>query len=289
MDLCGPMRVESINVKWYVLVIVDDYSRYTWVHFLRSKDKAPEVIIKFFKQIQVLLQAPVITTSTVRNPQKNGADVVAIACYTQNRSLIHKRFNKTPYNLINNTLPDISFLHVFEALCYPRNDREDIGNLGAKVDISFFIGYSFTSCAYRVYNRRTKKVMEIMNVTFDELSAMAFEQRSLKPELQARTSGHISSGLDPTYALSTITSQKPTEHDLELLFEAMYDDYMGGQQSYATKTAPALPTTLNNQTLNASTTTVETTLRPTNSSTKAPATPNSSQDVDEVQQQHFQQ
>nr|GEZ96322.1 retrovirus-related Pol polyprotein from transposon TNT 1-94 [Tanacetum cinerariifolium] len=55
MDLCGPMRIASINGKRYVLVIVDDYSRYTWVHFLRSKDEAPEVIIKFLKRITVLL------------------------------------------------------------------------------------------------------------------------------------------------------------------------------------------------------------------------------------------
>nr|GFB62451.1 retrovirus-related Pol polyprotein from transposon TNT 1-94 [Tanacetum cinerariifolium] len=55
MDLCGPMRITSINGKRYVLVIVYDYSRYTWVHFLRSKDEAPEVIIKFLKRITVLL------------------------------------------------------------------------------------------------------------------------------------------------------------------------------------------------------------------------------------------
>ncbi|GJW00945.1 integrase, catalytic region, zinc finger, CCHC-type containing protein [Tanacetum coccineum] len=61
------------------------------------------------------------------------------------------------------------------ALCYPKNDREDIQKLGAKGDIGFFIGYSADSCDYRVYNRRTKKIIEIMNVTFDELLAMAFE------------------------------------------------------------------------------------------------------------------
>nr|GEY75755.1 Gag-Pol polyprotein [Tanacetum cinerariifolium] len=60
MDLCGPMRIASINGKRYVLVIVDDYSRYTWVHFLRSKDEAPAVIISFLKRITVLLQSPVI-------------------------------------------------------------------------------------------------------------------------------------------------------------------------------------------------------------------------------------
>nr|GFD21878.1 integrase, catalytic region, zinc finger, CCHC-type, peptidase aspartic, catalytic [Tanacetum cinerariifolium] len=98
--------------------------------------------------------------------------------------IIHRRFNKTPYELINGRKPDISFLHVFGALCYPKNDREDIGKLGAKGDIGFFIGYSADSCAYRIYNRRTKKIMETMNVSFDELSAMDFEQRSSKLELQ---------------------------------------------------------------------------------------------------------
>ncbi|GJX76090.1 retrovirus-related pol polyprotein from transposon TNT 1-94 [Tanacetum coccineum] len=216
------------------------------------------------------------------------ADVVATTCYTQNRSLIHKRFNKTPYELINNRKLDISFLHVFKALCYPKNDREDIRKLDAKGDISFFIGYSSTSCAYKVYNRRTKTVMETMNVTFDVLSAMAFKQHSSKSELQGRTSGHISSGLDLTYAPSTITSQKPTECDLKLLFKAMYNDYIGGQPSNAIRTAPAAPTTLNLWTPNASTTTAETAPTPRNSSTQDPAIPNTSQDVDELQQQqHF--
>nr|GEW83276.1 retrovirus-related Pol polyprotein from transposon TNT 1-94 [Tanacetum cinerariifolium] len=99
MDLCGPMRIASINGKRYVLVIVDDYSCYTWVHFLRSKDEAPDVIKTFLKRITILLQSPVIIirtdnftefknqvlkeyfdsvgishqVSTVRTPQQNGA------------------------------------------------------------------------------------------------------------------------------------------------------------------------------------------------------------------------
>nr|GEV26006.1 hypothetical protein [Tanacetum cinerariifolium] len=70
------------------------------------------------------------------------AEAIATACYTQNRSIIHRRFNKTPYELIQGRKLDISYLHVFGALCYPKNDREDIGKLGAKGDIGFFIGYS---------------------------------------------------------------------------------------------------------------------------------------------------
>nr|GFB29817.1 ribonuclease H-like domain-containing protein [Tanacetum cinerariifolium] len=71
MDLCGPMRVASINGKRYILVIVDDYLRFTWVRFLRTKDEAPEATIKCFKNIQVRLNA------TVRNVQiDNGTKFV---------------------------------------------------------------------------------------------------------------------------------------------------------------------------------------------------------------------
>nr|GFA72345.1 retrovirus-related Pol polyprotein from transposon TNT 1-94 [Tanacetum cinerariifolium] len=111
------------------------------------------------------------------------AEAFATACFTQNLSIIHRRFNKTPYELINDRKPDISFLYVFDALCYPKNDREDIGKLGAKGDFGFFIGYSADSCTYRVYNHRTKKIIETMNVSFDELLAMAFEQTSSKLRL----------------------------------------------------------------------------------------------------------
>nr|GEU47790.1 integrase, catalytic region, zinc finger, CCHC-type, peptidase aspartic, catalytic [Tanacetum cinerariifolium] len=142
------------------------------------------------------------------------AEAIATACYTQNRSIIHRRFNKTPYELIQGRKPDISYLHVFGALCYPKNDREDIGKLGAKGDIGFFIGYYANSVAYRVYNRRTKKIMETMNVTF---------------------------GLELTYAPSTITPQRPSERDLDILFEPLHNEYLGGQPSEAPRTIPAAP------------------------------------------------
>nr|GFA72743.1 retrovirus-related Pol polyprotein from transposon TNT 1-94 [Tanacetum cinerariifolium] len=133
---------------------------------------------------QTLVEAARTMLIFSRAPLSLWAEVIATACFTQNRSIIHHRFNKTPYELINGKKPNISFLHVFGALFYPKNDREDIGKLGAKGDIGFFIGYSTDSCAYRVYNRRTKKIMETMNVSFNEPSAMAFEQRSLKPSFK---------------------------------------------------------------------------------------------------------
>nr|GEU49236.1 hypothetical protein [Tanacetum cinerariifolium] len=245
--LCGPMRIASINGKRYVLVIVDEYSRYTWVHFLRSKDETPAVIITFLKRITILLQSPVIIIRTVNGTKfknqvlKDYFDNVGIShqmsyVRTPQQNGVVERRNRTLVEAARTIKLDISFLYVFGTLCYPKNDREDIRKLGPKGDIGFLIGYSADSCAYRIYNRRTKKIMETMNVSFDELSAMAFDQRSLKPELQSMTSGQISSGLDLTYAPSTITTQQPSEGVFDLLFEAMYDDYIGGQPSATRRT-----------------------------------------------------
>ena len=70
------------------------------------------------------------------------AEAIATACYTQNRSLIHPLHCKTPYELVHVRKPDLSFLRVFGALCYPTNDIEDLGKLKAKADIGFFVGYA---------------------------------------------------------------------------------------------------------------------------------------------------
>ncbi|GJS92142.1 retrovirus-related pol polyprotein from transposon TNT 1-94 [Tanacetum coccineum] len=167
MDLCGPMRVTSINRKKYILVIVDDYSQFTWVKFLASKDEAPDFIIKFLKMIQVRLNA------TVRNIRiDNGTE---------------------PRQSLPN--PDISYLHVFGALCYPNNDSETLGKLQGKADIGIFIGYAPKKKAYRIYNRRTQKIIETIHVDFDELTAMASEQLGLGPGLQLMTPATSSSGI----------------------------------------------------------------------------------------------
>ncbi|GJY43196.1 retrovirus-related pol polyprotein from transposon TNT 1-94 [Tanacetum coccineum] len=181
MDLCGPMRIQSINGRKYILVIIDDYSRFTWVKFLRSKDEVPEFVIKFLKMIQVHLNAII--------------QAVAIACYTQNRSLIQKRYNKTPYELLKDRKPDLSYLHVFFALCYPTNDCKDLGKLKPKADIGIFVGYAPAKKAFKIYNKRTRLIIETIHVDFDELTTMAFEQFSSGPGPQLLTPGRISSGL----------------------------------------------------------------------------------------------
>nr|GFB90787.1 hypothetical protein [Tanacetum cinerariifolium] len=138
MDLFGPMRVESVNEKKYILVIVDDYSPFTWVKFLRSKDEALDFIIKFLKMIQngvverwnrMLIEAARTMLIYAQAPLFLWAEAAETACYTQNRSIIRLRHGKTPYELLHNKLLDLSFLHVFGALCYPTNDSENLGKL----------------------------------------------------------------------------------------------------------------------------------------------------------------
>ncbi|GJT19587.1 retrovirus-related pol polyprotein from transposon TNT 1-94, partial [Tanacetum coccineum] len=159
MDLCGPMRIQSINRQKYILVIVDDYSRITWVKFLRTKDEVLEFVIKFLKMIQVRLNATVrnirtdngteFINQTIRDyyedvgiSHQTFVEAVATSCYTQNRSINHKCHNKIPYELLQNRKSDLSYLHVFGALCYPTNDSEDLGKLKPKADIGIFVGYA---------------------------------------------------------------------------------------------------------------------------------------------------
>ncbi|GJU60819.1 retrovirus-related pol polyprotein from transposon TNT 1-94 [Tanacetum coccineum] len=93
--------------------------------------------------------------------------------------------------------PDLSFFHVFGSLCYPTNDSEDLGKLNEKADIGIFVGYAPTKKAFRIYNRRTQKIIETIHVTFDELTTMASEQFGLGPRLQVMTPATSSSGLVP--------------------------------------------------------------------------------------------
>ncbi|GJT63453.1 retrovirus-related pol polyprotein from transposon TNT 1-94 [Tanacetum coccineum] len=242
MDLCGPMRVASINGKRYILVIVDDYSRFTWVRFLRTKDEAPKAIIKCIKNIQVRLNATVYNvrtdngtefvnqtlrefyenvgishqTSVARTPQQN--DIV------ESCSIIRRRYNKTLYELMQDKKPDLSFFHVFGVLCYPTNDNDDLCKLDAKADIGILVGYAPAKKAFRIYNKRTWKIIETIHVTFDELTAMAFEESSSGPGLHYMTPATTSSGLVPNH-IPQQSCIPPNRDDWDHLFQPMFDEY----------------------------------------------------------------
>ncbi|GJR25953.1 putative ribonuclease H-like domain-containing protein [Tanacetum coccineum] len=154
------------------------------------------------------------------------AEVVATACYTQNRSLIHTRHCKTPYELVHDKKPDLTFFRVFGALCYPTNDSEDLGKLQPTADIGIFVGYAPSRKGYRIYNKRTRRIMETIHVQFDELTEqMAPVQLSTGPAPSFLTPGQISSGLVPN-SVPAAPYVPPTNKELEILFQPMFDEYM---------------------------------------------------------------
>ncbi|GKG19310.1 retrovirus-related pol polyprotein from transposon TNT 1-94, partial [Tanacetum coccineum] len=120
-----------------------------------------------------------------------------------NCSLLRLRHGKTPYELLHDIKPDLSYLYVFGALCYPTNDSDDLGKLKAKADVGIFIGYAPTKKAYRIYNRCTRRIMETIHVDFDELITMDSEQSSTGPTLLEMTPRTLSSRLVPQPLSST--------------------------------------------------------------------------------------
>ncbi|GJZ32293.1 retrovirus-related pol polyprotein from transposon TNT 1-94 [Tanacetum coccineum] len=131
------------------------------------------------------------------------AEAIATTCFTQNRSLIYKRHNKTAYELLHDKKPDLTYFHIFGALCYPTNDSEDLGKLKLKADIEISIGYSPAKKAYRIYNKRIRLIMENIHVEFDKLTTIASKQFGLGPEPHLLTPRTISSGLPPSVVSST--------------------------------------------------------------------------------------
>ncbi|GKE33149.1 retrovirus-related pol polyprotein from transposon TNT 1-94, partial [Tanacetum coccineum] len=121
-----------------------------------------------------------------------------------------KHHNKTPYELLHDRKPDLSYLHVFGPLCYPTNDGEDLGKLNPKADIRIFVGYAPTKKAFRIYNKRTRMIIETIHVDFDELSAMASEQFIIAPVAVVSTRTPSSTTIDQD-AHSTSTLQTTPE------------------------------------------------------------------------------
>ncbi|GJV53485.1 uncharacterized mitochondrial protein-like protein [Tanacetum coccineum] len=229
MDLCGPMRVASVNRKKYILVIVDDYSRFTWVKFLASKDEAPDFIIKRNRTFVEAARTMLIYAKALLFLW---AEAVATACYTQNRSIIQLRHGKTPYELLHDRKPDLSYLHVFGALCYPTNNSENLGKLQAKANIGIFIGYAPKKKAYCIYNRRTRKIIETIHVDFDELTAMASEQSSLEPALHEMTPATPSLRLIPNPP-PPAPFVPPLRNEWDLMFQPVFDKFLSPPTSVA--------------------------------------------------------
>ncbi|GKE90454.1 retrovirus-related pol polyprotein from transposon TNT 1-94 [Tanacetum coccineum] len=266
MDLCGPMRVESINGKKYILVIVDDYSRYTWTHFFRSKDETPEVLIDFLTLIQRELHTQVRTvrtdkgteflnktlhayfakegirheTSTVQTHEQNGvverrnrtlvesartmlsaakiplfiwAEAIATTCFTQNRSLVIPRHEKTPYHIINGQKPSVKLFYIFSSLCYIVRDGENFDKIKEKGDACIFVGW------------RQMASDQVSSDPVPQCLTKVLEQDSLSPEPQSQE--------NVPQAAETVT----TSNELDLLFSPMFDELLNGTTTVVSKSS----------------------------------------------------
>nr|GEU42067.1 retrovirus-related Pol polyprotein from transposon TNT 1-94 [Tanacetum cinerariifolium] len=202
MDLFGPVSPMSINHEKYALFIIDEYSRYTWVYFLRKKSQAPEMIMSFVMMVENQNDVKVKQTRTdnrteFRNhklesfcdekgisqnfshpytPEQNGVakrknktlieaartmlnrsvlskhfwtEAAKIACYTQNKSIIVKRHDKTPHEIFRERILDISYFYVFGCPVFIHNHKDYLGKFDAKADDRYFLGYSSVSKAFK--------------------------------------------------------------------------------------------------------------------------------------------
>ncbi|GJT85608.1 retrovirus-related pol polyprotein from transposon TNT 1-94 [Tanacetum coccineum] len=195
MDLFGPMRVQTINGKKYILVIIDDYSS---IFHQKSVPRTPQQNGVVERRNCTLVEAARTMLIFSKAPMFLWAEAIATACYTKNRSLIHTRHNKTPYELVHDKKPGLTFLRVFGALCYPTNDIKDLGKLQPTADIGIFVGYA--------------------------PSRKAPVQLSTGPAPTFLTTGQISSGLVPN--LVPVAPYVPINKELEILFQPMFDEYL---------------------------------------------------------------
>src|SRR4051812_37992790 len=220
MDLFGPHNYASLGGNKYDLVIVDDFSLYTWVFYLDDKRKVVEIFKTFSKRsrIEYELSLKHIRSdngtefkntnikeflddygfthefSVAYTPQQNGvvesknctliemartmlaeyktpirfwAEAINTACHIINKVYLHKFLKKTSHDLITGNKPNVSYLRVFGAPCFIR-DMNHSSKFAPKAHEGFLLGYGSNSHTYRVYNSHFGKVMENLNVRFDE-------------------------------------------------------------------------------------------------------------------------
>ncbi|GJU51689.1 retrovirus-related pol polyprotein from transposon TNT 1-94 [Tanacetum coccineum] len=217
--------IRTDNGTEFVNQFLTEYYESVGIFHQKSVPRTPQQNDVVERRNRTLVEAARTMLIFSKAPMFLWAEAVATACYTQNRSLIHTRHNKTPYELVHDKKPDLKFLRVFGALCYPTNDSEDLGKLRPTTDIGIFVGYAPNRKGYRIYNKRTRRIMETIHVQFDELTEpMAPVHISTGPEPILLTPGQISSGLipDPVPAAPYVP---PTNKDLEILFQLMFDEY----------------------------------------------------------------
>nr|GFC52964.1 hypothetical protein [Tanacetum cinerariifolium] len=167
---------------------------------------------------RTLVEAARTMLSAAKVPLFFWAEAIATACFTQNRSLVIPRHEKTPYHIINERKPSVKFFHIFGFVCYIVRDGENLGKMNEKGDECIFVGYSTQSRAYRVFNKRTRVIMESIHVNFDEMPQMA-------------------PGRNCQENVSHTDKTSTTSNELDLLFSPMFDELLNGSSKVVSKSS----------------------------------------------------
>nr|GEV50071.1 integrase, catalytic region, zinc finger, CCHC-type, peptidase aspartic, catalytic [Tanacetum cinerariifolium] len=243
MDLCGPMRVASINGK--------RTSSSKGIHHQTSVARTPKQngIVK--RRNRTLVEAARTMLSTAKVPLFFWAEGIATACFTQNRSLVIPRYGKTPYHIINDRKPSIKFFHIFGSLYYIIRDGENLDKMKEKGDACIFVGYSTQSRAYRVFNKRTRVIVETIHVNFDELPQMASDHISSDPVPECPTTAlehdSLSLGLQCQEIVTQADRTVTTSNELDLLFSPMFNELLNGSSKVVSKSSIVSTTDAPNQ------------------------------------------
>nr|GEX49732.1 hypothetical protein [Tanacetum cinerariifolium] len=174
IDLFGPTFVKSLNKKSYCLVITDDYSRFTWVFFLATKDETTPILKTFLTGLENQLSLKVKVPRSDNGTEFKNSDInqfcglKRIKREFSNRVLVPKPHNKAPYELLHGRTPSIGFMRPFGCHVTILNTLDPLGKFQGKVDEGFLVGYSVCSKAFRVFNNRTRIIQETLHVNFLE-------------------------------------------------------------------------------------------------------------------------
>nr|GEV10427.1 hypothetical protein [Tanacetum cinerariifolium] len=164
---------------------------------------------------RTLVEAARTMLSATKVPLFFWAEAIATTCFTQNRSLVIPRHEKTPYHIINNRKPSIKFFHIFGSLCYIVRDGENLDKMKEKGDTCIFVGYSTQSRAYRVFNKRTRVIVETIHVNFDELPQMASDHVSSDLVPQCRMTALEHDSLSPVVSKSFVVTTADAPHQCQ--------------------------------------------------------------------------
>nr|GEW16427.1 hypothetical protein [Tanacetum cinerariifolium] len=193
------------------------------------------------RQNRTLVEAARTMLSVTKVPLLFWAKAIAISCFTQNRSLVIPRHEKTPYYIINDWKPSVKFFHIFGSLCYIVRDGENLDKMKEKGDACIFVGYSTQSRSYMVFNKRTRVIVKTIHVNFDELPHMASDHVSSDPAPQCQSTALEHDSLSPSpqcqenipHAAGTVT----TSNELDLLFSLMFEELLNGSTQVVSKSS----------------------------------------------------